>query len=148
MAGPTENGQYWIEDVVAGRWSALERNTVMKQEAEADGPDVTIVVEQEPGSGGKESAEITVKDLAGYDVYAHAVGAAEGNKIIRSRPLRAQAEAGNILLVAGEWVEPFLRQAHNFAPGTGLKDMIDAAAGAFIWLTGIHDKPKKRARWR
>jgi predicted phage terminase large subunit-like protein len=147
MSGPVD-GRYLIEDVISGRWSALERNRTMRQVAEDDGIETTIVVEQEPGSGGKESAEITIRDMAGYDVHTHPVGASDGNKIVRSRPFRAQAEAGNIDLLSGEWVEGFLRQAQNFGPGSGLKDMIDSATGAFIWLTGIHDNPQRKARFR
>ena len=148
LSGPCEKGWWYVEDVVRGRWSALDRNVVMAQVAESDGVDVSIVVEQEPGSGGKESAEITVRDLAGYDVHAHAVGASDGNKIVRSRPYRAQVEAGNVALVEGDWNEAYLAQAQNFGPGAGLKDMIDASVGGFIQLTGIHDKPKRKVRFR
>ena len=55
---------------VRGQWSALKREQVILETAELDGPDVHIWVEQEPGSGGKESAEATIRMLAGYIAHA------------------------------------------------------------------------------
>ena len=56
---------YYVEHVVRGRWSSGQRDQVMKQTAQLDrakyGNRVHIWVEQEPGSGGKESAEASVR---------------------------------------------------------------------------------------
>jgi len=133
IAGPWK-GQYIIGDVVHGRWSSMERNDVMMQVARRDGREVQVVTEQEPGSGGKESAETTIRMLAGWDVRADRV---TGDKVTRAGPLSAQAEAGNIALVRGEWNDPFLRQAHSFPDG--LKDMVDGATGGFNKLAESED---------
>lgn len=82
---------------------------------------------QEPGSGGKESAEITVRELAGYDVRALP---ATGDKVTRAGPLSAQAEAGNVKLVAGAWNADFLAELHAFPDGR-YSDQVDAATLAF-----------------
>ena len=42
-----------------------------------------VGVEQEPGSGGKESAESTIRNLRGFKVYADKV---TGSKEIRAEP--------------------------------------------------------------
>lgn len=126
------DGTYYIEDAVYEHWSALQRERVIRQTAEADGTGTMVVVEQEPGSGGKESAENTIRRLAGFDVRADKV---TGDKIERAQPLSAQSEAGNVRLLRGPWNEDFLRQAHRFAPDRELKDIVDAAVGAFNWLT-------------
>ena len=89
-----------------------------------------VYVEQEPGSGGKESAESTIRMLAGYAVYADRV---TGNKVVRAEPFAAQVQGGNVGLVAGEWVTAFLDEAEVFPAGKW-KDQIDAAAGAFSKL--------------
>lgn len=81
-------------------------------------------------SGGKESAEITVRELAGYEVRAEPV---TGDKITRAGPLSAQAEAGNVKLVSGGWNREFLDEVHVFSEGK-YKDQCDAAAGAFAKL--------------
>ncbi len=134
VRGPV-NGLWYIEDAVYGHWAELERETVIKQTAEADGKLVTVVTEQEGGSGGKDSAQRTIRMLAGWKVYADPVSKA-GSKVERSGPFRAQAEAGNVVLVRGDWNEEFLRHAHNFGPkASALIDLFDAAVGGFNWLS-------------
>lgn len=122
------NGQVCIEDVVRGQWSAANREPVIKQTAQADGPGVTIWIEQEPGSGGKESADSTILNLRGYTVFADRV---TGDKLTRANPLAAQSQAKNVFLLAGLWNEAFLREAHAFEAKAAFKDQIDAASGAF-----------------
>ena len=164
MRGPVD-GIWYIEDAVFGHWAELERETVIKQTAEADGKLVTIVVEQEPASGGKDSAQRTIRMLAGWKVYADKLTGKHTGKVERSGPFRAQCEAGNVVLVRGPWNEELLRHAHNFsAKPTALIDLFDAAVGAFNWLSrsgsamamamsgsvlGEHNEDlKQRASWR
>jgi hypothetical protein len=68
---------YVIEHVVRGQWSALEREERIKFWAKQDRAvlktSYEVGVEQEPGSGGKESAESTIRNLAGFRVYADKV---------------------------------------------------------------------------
>ena len=42
------------------------KGKIIKQVAIGDGTDTIIYIEQEPGSGGKESAEATIRNLAGF----------------------------------------------------------------------------------
>lgn len=121
------DGTYYIEDVVRGQWGSTRRNDVMRQTALLDGVGTHVWIEQEPGSGGKESAEISVKLLAGFVVYIERV---TGDKETRATPLSAQAGAGNVKLVRGVWNKDFLGEAVMF-PGSKYKDQIDAAGGAF-----------------
>lgn len=126
-------GITYIEDMVRGQWGSGDRNVVIGQTAQADGIGTAIWVEQEPGSGGKESAEISIKELAGYDVRAERV---TGSKLVRANPLAAQAKAGNVKLVRGAWNETFLAEAHAFTGKDGdVDDQIDAASGGFNKLT-------------
>lgn len=122
-----------IADVVRGQWSSNDREKVLKQKSQIDGPFVSVWVEQEPGSGGKESAENTVVNLAGVNVRAERV---TGDKVTRAGPLSAQAEARNVDLLLGPWNEAFLVEAQNFDGEHGFSDQIDAASGAFNKLTG------------
>lgn len=122
-------GIYFVEDAVTGQWSAHHRNVVIRQTADADGQGCAIRLEQEPGSGGKESAEISVRELAGYDVKAKTV---TGDKLTRAKPFAAQAEAGNVKLVRGVWNEAYLRALHRFdGSDGGQDDEVDASSTAF-----------------
>ena len=125
------DGVYYVADVARGRWSSLERNGIMRRTAQADGFGVEVWAEQEPGSGGKESAEITVRDLAGWTVRAERV---TGDKETRCAAPVGQAEAGNVRVVAAPWNEDFLREMHAFPTGA-YSDQVDAGSGAFNKLT-------------
>jgi predicted phage terminase large subunit-like protein len=125
--GQRADKSWVIEDVVRGQWSAFQRERVLLQCAASDPPGTLVWVEQEPGSGGKESAQLTVRSLAGYAVRADKV---TGDALARVQPLAVQAEAGNVRLVAGAWTEAFLAECHAFPDG-GHDDQVIAAAGAF-----------------
>ena len=80
--------------------------------------------------GGKESAESTVRNLAGWNVHAETVS---GDKVTRARPLSAQCEAGNVFVVRGPWNHEYLWELCSFP--AGLKDQVDASSGAFNKLS-------------
>jgi predicted phage terminase large subunit-like protein len=129
-----KDGTYVISHIVRGRWSALEREERIKRYTQADGilyPGVKIWIEQEPGSGGKESVEATIRNLAGYSVYADKVS---GSKQVRAQPFAAQVQAGNVSLRAGPWVQAFWDECEVWPKGQ-FDDQVDAAAGAFNKLT-------------
>jgi predicted phage terminase large subunit-like protein len=131
------DGRFLIEDVVRGQWSALEREETLLRVAQADRDSrktpYEIVIEQEPGSGGKESAEATIRMLRGFRVFADKPGA-DRSKEIRAEPFAAQVQGSNVWLVAGRWINAFLEEAESW-PNGKYKDQIDAAAGAFNRLT-------------
>lgn len=125
-----KSGEYVIADVVRGQWGALERERMIRQTAEADGRRVKVWIEQEPGSGGKESAENTIRQLAGFSVQADRV---TGDKVSRADPYAAQVQGGNVALVQADWNRPFIGE-HEVFPNGQYKDQVDAGAGAFAKL--------------
>jgi predicted phage terminase large subunit-like protein len=129
-----QDGRFVVGDVRRGQWSALDRERLIKSTAETDKQAVPrhfIWVEQEPGSSGRESAEATIRMLAGWKVRADRV---TGNKEDRAQPYAAQVQAGNVLLLAGEWNRAFLDEHETFPAGK-YKDQVDAASGAFNKVT-------------
>lgn len=120
-------GKYLIEDVKRGRWSTNEREDIIRATAVVDGQNVKVWIEQEPGSGGKESAQGTITNLAGYSIYAERP---TGVKAIRADPYSVQVNNDNVLLMVGEWNHAFIEE-HRFFPFSTYKDQVDAAAGAF-----------------
>lgn len=131
-----KDGRFVISDVVRGQWSAMDREARIKQTANIDGKNVKIFIEQEPGSGGKESAESTVRNLAGFNVLLDRV---TGDKETRADPYAAQVQGGNVMIVRGEWNRAFMDEHESFPNGT-YKDQVDAAAGAFNKLA-CNEKP-------
>lgn len=146
--GITDKNQFVIFDVIRFRKSALKVEQSIKNTASQQ-IRVTIGLEQDPGQAGKSEAEYLARSLAGYDVRLFPV---HKDKITRARPYSAQVEAGNVLLVEGEWNEAFLREHENFPPenaskkkskdgiddddSAGKDDQVDAASGGFNYLTG------------
>jgi len=132
------SGGWLIDDVQRGQWGAFVRETNIKATAERDAARfgeyvVSTYVEQEPGSGGKESAERTIANLAGHKIYADRV---TGKKEVRAEPYAAQWQGGNIsLLYSDRWNDDFLDE-HEAFPAAKYKDQVDAAAGAFAQCSG------------
>jgi predicted phage terminase large subunit-like protein len=127
----TYDGSFVISDIARGKWSAREREDRLKALAQADraqyGYSYEVAIEQEPGSGGKESAEATIRNLAGFNVYADKV---TGSKEVRAEPFAAQVQGGNMYLIAGDWVDAWKDECESY-PNGPYKDQVDAAAGAF-----------------
>ena len=124
------NGKYLISDVKRGQWSTDQRERIIKETAEADeagGQKVVIYHEQEPGSGGKESAQATTRNLAGFSAHRDLP---TGDKTFRADPYSVQVNEGNVLLLVAEWNHEF-REEHRFFPFSTYKDQVDAGAGAF-----------------
>lgn len=131
----------YVEDVVRGQWSAGQREPIIKQTAELDaqryGSKTAVMIwhEQEPGSGGKESAEATTRNLSGFVIHADRV---TGDKDVRIEPFAAQAEAGNVKLVRGTWNGPYVEEMCA-VPNGAFRDQADATAGAFNKLPAVLD---------
>lgn len=123
-------GIYYVEDVVRGQWSSFNRETVTRQTAVLDNqkwPQVVTWLEEEGGSGGKDSAAASVKNLAGFRVKTERP---TGDKETRAEPFADQAEAGNVKMVKGDWNEDYLNELCSF-PNGKFNDQVDGSSGAF-----------------
>lgn len=129
--GDGSGDEWWILDVVRKQLEAAEREKLILQTAHRDGKRVVIGIEQEPGSGGKESAQLTVKRLAGYRVR---VVPAVGTKEDRADSWATQVNMdGGFNMKAAEWNTDLLEEMRYF-PFSRYKDQVDAGAGAFTIL--------------
>jgi predicted phage terminase large subunit-like protein len=127
-----KDNRFVVEHVVRGQWSALDREEKIKFWAHRDRDNLRpgayeVVVEQEPGSGGKESAESTIRNLRGFKVAADKV---TGSKEVRAEPFAAQVQGGNVSLCAGMWQNNYLDELEAF-PNGKFRDQADASSGAF-----------------
>jgi predicted phage terminase large subunit-like protein len=134
LMGRYANG-FIIADVVRGQWEATDRERIIKQTAQFDRQKfgyVLSVVEQEGGSGGKQSADATIKNLAGFHVEKDYP---RGDKSTRFYPFAAQAGVRDVKLFLGAWNEDYLIEICSF-PDSAYKDQVDSTSGAFNILTG------------
>jgi predicted phage terminase large subunit-like protein len=98
-----------------------------------DGKDPWVIVEREPSGSGKESADATVRNLAGFRVKADTP---VGSKFVRADPYAAQVNAGNVKLRRGSWNQDYLNELRTFSEIAVYKDQVDASSGAFAFLSG------------
>lgn len=127
----TMSGDFIILDMVRGQWKAGTREKTIRATAEMDGKDVAVWIEQEPGSGGKESAEATQRNLVGFSCSIDRV---TGDKELRADPLATQVEIGRVMLLKAHWNKALLDEMQAF-PNGKYKDQVDACSGAFNKLT-------------
>jgi predicted phage terminase large subunit-like protein len=144
LIAKSPEGRFYVEDVVRGQWSPHARNQVIQQTADLDeeryGGKVLTVLEQEPGSSGKESALNSIFQLAGHRVRAETV---TGDKAVRAQPFADQAEAGNVKIVRGPWNKQYLDELCGF-PNAKHDDQVDGSSGALNKLT----RRERKEGWR
>lgn len=131
----TETGLVYVEDCVAGQWGSYEREDQIKVTAELDGYDVEVYVEQEPGSGGKDSAQWTIRSLAGYIARQER---STGSKETRAEPFSSYCKAGNVYIVRGHWNIDYIKELCKF-PRQTKKDRVDASSGCFNRITQVRE---------
>ena len=124
----------WILHVYRGQWDSAKREKEIQEIGKSDGPVVTVGVEQEPGSSGKESANNTKKNLNAIGVKHVILDRPSGDKVLRADPFSTRVNAGHVNMIPGEWVQPFLDEVALF-PLSTFKDQVDAASGAYKLLT-------------
>ena len=132
--GLDKKDRFWLLNVVRGQWAMDEREANILQTAKLDGHHVQVWVEQEPGSGGKDQAYYTVKNLRGYRVKVDPVGASSGNKTVRAGPFADQVNGHNVWMAKGEWNKDCIEELRYF-PASKYKDQVDGCSGGFNKLT-------------
>lgn len=127
-----EDGRYCIEDIVRLQGSPHEVQETIRRTAEADGPDVRIRMEQEPGSSGVDVIDMYSRGiLCGYDFRPDKV---TGNKELRAGPMAAAMECGNLTIVRAPWNRELESELLEFPLGAH-DDQVDACSGAFRELS-------------
>ena len=128
----SSSGTFYVVDMrrLRGTPGAVEQ--LVAQTARLDGKGVAIRMEQEPGSSGVQMIDHYRRlVLPGYDFRGVR---STGSKVQRAGPLSSQAEAGNVKLVRGPWINAFLDELEEFPLGVH-DDQVDAASGALADLT-------------
>ena len=125
--GKTKDGKIVISDTRRERLSPNGVRSLIKTTAASDGVKCRQSIPQDPGQAAKGQKEQIAQDLLGFDVR---FSPETGDKETRALPLAAQAEAGNVYIVEGDWNAAFLDEVTLF-PGSKFKDQADAASRAF-----------------
>jgi predicted phage terminase large subunit-like protein len=144
LGGFDDLGLFWLVDMIRGRWSSHQvEQRIGLTAREIDGKGVSIWIEEEPGSSGKDVTASYQRLLRGFAVRGDR---ATGPKLVRVDPFLAAAEAGNVVLVRrryigngqgvgpeqASWHTSFLAECDAFTGDDSTHDdQIVAAMGAF-----------------
>ena len=136
---------YIILDACKVKLGAGDRESLIRNTAMLDGIDVHVGVEQEPGSGGKESAINSIKKtLAGFKSFADRP---TGAKEVRLEPFAAQVEHKNVAVLNRDWTKQYLNDL-ELSTFNKVLDLADATSGAFNYLAGVTSERKSKVRVR
>jgi predicted phage terminase large subunit-like protein len=127
-----KEGRFYILDVRHGQLGPGANEKLIRQTAELDGTATPVRLEQEPGSSGVALIDRYAREvLQGFNFRGIR---STGPKVTRAAPFAAACEAGNVYLMRGPWVRPFIDELASFPLGEH-DDQVDAASGAFSDIT-------------
>jgi predicted phage terminase large subunit-like protein len=121
------NKVVYILDATNDQIDPASTDTAMQNTGKQDGTSCAIRFEQEGGASGKRDAHHIVSDFPGYDIRGVPP---QGDKLLRAKPLAAQALAGNVKLLRGSWNDRWLAHMHG-QPDLDHDDEMDAASGCY-----------------
>lgn len=145
LFGYGSDGYFYILDVKRKKATSYERDLMMKKTAEDDREKYGALVkgwhQQDPGSAGKDSAEATNRQLAGFNYKFETV---TGSKEDRSDPLESALQGGLVFVLQGAWNADFIDECVAFNRGAN-DDQVDAASSAYsklLQMIGTHRKSR------
>jgi len=126
---------YWVLDVVRKQLGSTAREKLIVDTARSDKikyeDNYKIGLEQEPGSGGKDSVIATIQKLDGYHVLSERP---TGSKMDRANEFASQVGGENVAIAPGVWNKAYLEELEQFGPLCAHDDQVDATSAAFNWL--------------
>lgn len=133
--GMFDKGVFYVLDVRRIRAKGDRIEKFIKQTAEEDGVEVPIMMEQEPGSAGKNLIDQYARYvLPGYNFLGQR---ATGDKVTRAKPFSAAVANGNVRLLRADWNTDFIDELSSFPEAPVHDDQVDAAVHAFNTCAGL-----------
>lgn len=142
------SGMLFVEHVIRRRLGPLGVERTYSQTAVADGNRVRPCFWQDPGQAGKTQISTIKRELIGYSVESEV---ARKDKVTYAMPVSSAAEAGNITLVEGPWLAPYLNALESFPPekNKGHDDDVDGTSLGFLKLVSSNiERLRRLARWK
>jgi predicted phage terminase large subunit-like protein len=127
-----------IEDQVAGKWEWDDLLKSIVDTARHDGPDVPIVLEEEPGSGGKNQVAAVKTHIKRFPELAsiQVIGQRArdvGDRVMAANHWFSLAAQGKMWMVRGIWNEKFLTQLDGFTQILH-DDRVTSVTGAITYI--------------
>ena len=113
--------EIWIKDIVFGQWEAPERDRIILQTAERDGPTTKVILEA--FAAYKDAYNICKQILRGKRIVEKSQ--LPGDKEVKASPLEPIFEAKNVHILKGAWIPLFIKHFGEFPNGQH-DDFVDA----------------------
>lgn len=133
-----KENHFCIEDQVGGFWSWENLLVAIATTARKDGPFVPIVLEEEPGSGGKNQVAAVSSYFKQYpDLASHVVVGQRardvGDRVMAANHWFSLASAGKMWMVKGDWNSKFLSQLDGFTQ-VAHDDRVTSVTGGMTYI--------------
>jgi predicted phage terminase large subunit-like protein len=125
--GRLPDGTYIVLDHRWMRGTPNEVERTLLNISSQDGYATHVGLPQDPGQAGKHQIAALVRLLAGYAVQ---YSPETGDKITRFSPFSAQAQAGNVIVLRGDWNDRWFSMLEGF-PELPHDDDVDSTSRAF-----------------
>lgn len=136
------NDEYYLIHAVRDRETPKKTQGLIRSTALADGRNISIRMEQEPGSSGKTVIATYADDVLPEFTFKGVPST--GDKITRAKPFSAKCEAGKVIIVEGDWVSDYLDELCSFPEEGSHDDYVDASSGCFEELRAL---PESSVGW-
>jgi predicted phage terminase large subunit-like protein len=139
LDGKKKKDTNWcVEDQEAGTWEWDDLLEAIVRTARQDGPHVPIVIEEEPGSGGKNQVAAVKTHLKRFpDLQTHQVIGQRardvGDRVMAANHWFALAAQGKMWMVKGRWNEKFISQLDGFTQVIH-DDRVTSVTGAMSYI--------------
>ena len=127
LLGIDSDNKFYILDIWRGQLGTKDRDQKILDTAKMDGPEVKIILPEDPGAGGKSMTVYWTKMLAGFNIrFERPIG----NKTSRAEPLAVQINNGNFYILRSDWNRDMIKEMEMFPFGRN-DDQIDALSSGF-----------------
>ena len=130
---------FCMEHQISGYWAWEKLLEVIANTARHDGPDVKVVIEQEPGSGGKNQIAAvqtyfrTIPELSHHTIKGQ-LARDVGDRVMAANHWFGIAAEGRMWMLRGSWNEHFLSQLDGFTQIVH-DDCVTSTTGAMTELS-------------
>ncbi|MBI5554810.1 MAG: phage terminase large subunit [Elusimicrobia bacterium] len=127
-----KDGNFYLRDMIHNRWEWPDARKMIIQTARYE--QTPIGIEEAGQQKGFIDELLRAPELRGISINGYRP---DSDKLTRALPWISRAEAGNVFLIRGGWINEFLNECQLFT-GCGDKydDQIDAVSGAYKMLSG------------
>jgi phage terminase large subunit-like protein len=136
---PIKKDVFCIEHQVGGFWAWEQLLDAIANTARHDGQDIPVVLEEEPGSGGKNQVAAVKTHFKKFPelAYHKVIGQRArdvGDRVMAANHWFAVAAEGRMEMVKGAWNEKTLSQIDGFTQITH-DDRVTSVSGAMSYLS-------------